>query len=80
MAEFLSALGLGEDNLQLGATKLFLRESVKLQLDHGLHQAILRRVVVIQRWFRTVSERRHFLRVRSAAVRIQVRDTSGRDG
>ncbi|KAF0291942.1 Unconventional myosin-IXa [Amphibalanus amphitrite] len=71
VAEFLAELGLGEDHLQLGSTKLFLRESVKVQLDHGLHQAILRQVVVIQRWFRTVSERRHFLRVRSAAVRIQ---------
>lgn len=65
-------MNLNSEHYQIGHQKIFLRESEKAKLDYRLHQAILASIVTIQRWFRTCLERRNFLSIRRAVVRIQV--------
>ena len=71
MTDFLSQMNLNEEHYQIGHQKIFLRESEKAKLDHRLHQTILASIVTIQRWFRSCVERRNFVSIRSAVVRIQ---------
>ncbi|XP_042236083.1 unconventional myosin-IXb-like isoform X2 [Homarus americanus] len=68
---FLQGMQLIETEYQMGNTKIFMRESQKQKLDSQLHQTILSRIIVIQRWYRTIHQRRHFLTFRAAVVRIQ---------
>lgn len=69
--DFLATLNLNRDNYQLGATKVFMRESEKYKLDCKLHQQIMASIVTLQRWFRACLERRRFLRIKWAVVTIQ---------
>ncbi|KAK7873049.1 hypothetical protein R5R35_000338 [Gryllus longicercus] len=69
--DFMATLNLNRDNYQLGQTKIFLRESEKVKLDFRLHQQIMSSIVTIQRWCRSVLERRRFLRIREAVIVIQ---------
>ena len=69
----LRSLNLNPCNYQLGQHKVFLRESEKIKLDYFLHQQILTSIVCIQRWYRSILERRQFLRLQKAVVSIQVR-------
>ncbi|KAI9565582.1 hypothetical protein GHT06_009374 [Daphnia sinensis] len=69
--DFLCRMNLNPEHYQIGHQKIFLRESEKAKLDYRLHQAILASIVTIQRWFRTCLERRNFLSLRRAVVRIQ---------
>lgn len=68
---FLYTLNLNRDNYQLGASKIFLRETEKYKLDCKLHQQIMASIVTLQRWFRACLERRRFLRVRNSVVILQ---------
>ncbi|XP_069162401.1 unconventional myosin-IXb isoform X4 [Procambarus clarkii] len=68
---FLKGMQLVESEYQMGNTKIFMRESQKQKLDSQLHQTILSRIIIIQRWYRTIHQRRHFLLFRRAVVRIQ---------
>ncbi|KAK8748447.1 hypothetical protein OTU49_016152 [Cherax quadricarinatus] len=68
---FLKGMQLVESEYQMGNTKIFMRESQKQKLDSQLHQTILSRIIVIQRWYRTIHQRRHFLAFKKAVVRIQ---------
>lgn len=65
-------LNLNRDNYQLGSTKIFMREFEKQKLDYRLHQQIMASIVVLQRWFRVLIERRRFLRLRDAVTTLQV--------
>ncbi|KAG8223098.1 hypothetical protein J437_LFUL002046, partial [Ladona fulva] len=71
--DFLLTLNLNRDNYQLGMSKIFLRESEKVKLDYRLHQQIMASIITIQRWFRSVSERKRFLRMREAATTVQLK-------
>ncbi|XP_076443388.1 unconventional myosin-IXb-like isoform X3 [Babylonia areolata] len=68
---FLLSMKLNMDNCQIGKTKVFLRESEKLLLDEALHTAIMRRVVFIQRWFKSRLQRRYFLQLQVATLNLQ---------
>ncbi|KAM3965597.1 unconventional myosin-IXb [Aphomia sociella] len=68
---FLATLNLDRDNYQLGATKIFMRESEQTKLEYRLHQQIMASIIAIQRWFRAVLERRRFLALRRASLLIQ---------
>lgn len=72
IVEFLRSLRLNPANYQLGNSKIFFRESEKIKLDYILHQQIMTNIIKIQRWYRVVLERRQFLRIQEAVVRIQV--------
>lgn len=67
---FLSRLQLNPDNYQMGMTKIFMRETEKVNLDTILHEEILRRIIRLQRWVRTWLARRSFLQ-RKLALRTQ---------
>ncbi|XP_072938227.1 unconventional myosin-IXa-like [Epargyreus clarus] len=68
---FLATLNLDRDNYQLGATKIFMRESEQTKLEYRLHQQIMASIITIQRWFRAVLERRRYLALRRASLVIQ---------
>ncbi|XP_019742218.1 unconventional myosin-IXAa isoform X4 [Hippocampus comes] len=68
---WLDQLDLETDGYQVGKTMVFLREAARQQLQAQLHSEVLRLIVVLQRQFRAQLERKHFLRMRAAAVCIQ---------
>lgn len=74
--DFLERMNLNAEHYQMGHQKIFLRESEKAKLDYRLHQTILASIVTIQRWFRGCLERRNFMSIRRAVVRIQVHTSS----
>lgn len=57
--------------------QVFLREAERQRLQTLLHQEVLRRIVMLQRRFRAVLERKHFVNMRRAACTIQVRRCDG---
>ncbi|MPD05610.1 Unconventional myosin-IXb [Portunus trituberculatus] len=69
-------MNLVESEYQMGKSKIFMRESQKQKLDTQLHQTILSRIIVIQRWYRTIHQRRHFLNFRAMVVKIQAKHTA----
>lgn len=48
-----------------------MRESQKMRLDIRLHTKIIDSIVMIQRWFRCLLQRRKYTTLRSAAITIQ---------
>ncbi|XP_066557834.1 unconventional myosin-IXAa isoform X2 [Amia ocellicauda] len=69
--DFLCQFDLTSDSYQVGTTMVFMREVERQRLQDLLHQEVLRRIIVLQRWFRTLLERRHFVNMKQAAVAIQ---------
>ncbi|ETE66949.1 Myosin-IXa, partial [Ophiophagus hannah] len=61
------------DSFQVGRTMVFMKEQGRQLLQGLLHEEVLRRIVLLQSWFRTMLYRRHFLSMRQAAVIIQRR-------
>lgn len=53
--------------------QVFLREAERQRLQTLLHQEVLRRIVNLQRRFRAVLERKHFVNMRRATCVLQVR-------
>lgn len=64
-------MDLNKQHFQLGITKIYMRESQKMKLDIRLHTKIIESIVCIQRWFRSILQRRKFLQQRHAVVTIQ---------
>uniref|UniRef100_A0A673AH48 Myosin IXAb n=1 Tax=Sphaeramia orbicularis TaxID=375764 RepID=A0A673AH48_9TELE len=73
--EFFRRIHLMPAGYQVGHTTVFLREAERQRLQSLLHQEVLRRIVTLQRRFRAVLERKHFINMRRAAAVIQVRYT-----
>ncbi|XP_055911615.1 unconventional myosin-IXa-like isoform X1 [Eupeodes corollae] len=69
--DFLSTMDLNKQHYQLGATKIYMRESQKMRLDIKLHTKIIDSIVLIQRWFRGILQRNKFLLYKRAALTIQ---------
>ncbi|XP_055677962.1 unconventional myosin-IXa-like isoform X2 [Lutzomyia longipalpis] len=69
--DFMNTMDLNKQHYQLGVTKIYMRESQKMRLDIKLHTKILGSIVKIQRWFRSILQRRKFVILRSAVVTIQ---------
>ncbi|MBW03324.1 Unconventional myosin-IXa, partial [Eschrichtius robustus] len=51
--------------------QVFLKEQERQHLQDLLHQEVLRRIILLQRWFRALLCRQHFLHLRQASVIIQ---------
>lgn len=64
-------MDLNRQHYQLGMTKIYMRENQKMRLDIRLHTKIIESIVCIQRWFRSILQRRKFLLQKQAAVTIQ---------
>ncbi|KAA8590309.1 hypothetical protein FQN60_014243, partial [Etheostoma spectabile] len=69
--EFFRRIHLPPAGYQVGNTMVFLREAERQRLQTLLHQEVLRRIVTLQRRFRAVLERKHFVDMRRAAFVIQ---------
>ncbi|XP_008289780.1 unconventional myosin-IXa-like isoform X2 [Stegastes partitus] len=69
--EFFRRIHLLPAGYQVGNTMVFLREAERQRLQTLLHQEVLRRIVTLQRRFRAVLERKHFVDMRRAACAIQ---------
>ncbi|XP_052098600.1 unconventional myosin-IXa-like isoform X7 [Mytilus californianus] len=69
--DFLEHMKFMEENYQIGITKVFLRETEKQRLDQALHVAIMERVIRVQRWFKTIFERRNYVKMRACIIVIQ---------
>uniref|UniRef100_A0A8D3C5S1 Unconventional myosin-IXa-like n=1 Tax=Scophthalmus maximus TaxID=52904 RepID=A0A8D3C5S1_SCOMX len=73
--EFFRRIHLMPAGYQVGNTMVFLREVERQRLQTLLHQEVLRRIVTLQRRFRAVLERKHFVDMRrasrEAAIAIQ---------
>lgn len=64
-------MDLNKQHYQLGTTKIYMREHQKMKLDIRLHTKIIESIVCIQRWFRSILQRRKYLQQRQAVVTLQ---------
>uniref|UniRef100_A0A8C4ZY13 Myosin IXA n=1 Tax=Gadus morhua TaxID=8049 RepID=A0A8C4ZY13_GADMO len=78
--DFFRKIHLAPAGYQVGNTMVFLREAERQHLQSLLHQEVLRRIAALQRRFRAVLERKHFVRMRQASSMIQVTAWPGTRG
>ncbi|XP_011485402.1 unconventional myosin-IXb isoform X2 [Oryzias latipes] len=71
ITELFQKMGLDENAYQIGKTKVFLKEKERLLLQEVLNKEVMRRIITLQRWFRTCLIRLHFLQKRDASLIIQ---------
>ncbi|XP_072924589.1 unconventional myosin-IXb-like isoform X3 [Hemitrygon akajei] len=71
IAALFNRLELDRNNCQIGKTKVFMKESERQKLQDVLHREVMRKILLLQNWFRTILERKRFLRMRRAAITIQ---------
>ncbi|XP_017953136.1 unconventional myosin-IXb isoform X4 [Xenopus tropicalis] len=71
IATLLESMCLDPRNYQLGKTKVFMKEPEREMLQDALHQAVIKKIILLQSLFRMVVEKRNFLRMKIAAVTIQ---------
>uniref|UniRef100_A0A8D2CS32 Unconventional myosin-IXa n=1 Tax=Sciurus vulgaris TaxID=55149 RepID=A0A8D2CS32_SCIVU len=69
--DFVRKINLNPDNYQVGKTMVFLKEQGRQHLQDLLHQEVLRRIILLQRWFRVLLCRQHFLHLKQASIIIQ---------
>uniref|UniRef100_A0A4W3H8E9 Myosin IXB n=1 Tax=Callorhinchus milii TaxID=7868 RepID=A0A4W3H8E9_CALMI len=65
-------MGLNRENCQIGKTKVFMKETERQKLQDTLHKEVMRKIILLQGWFRAVLEKRRFVKMRQAAITIQV--------
>ncbi|VFV36954.1 myosin-ixb isoform 1 [Lynx pardinus] len=71
ISALLEKMAIDKRSYQIGKTKVFLKETERQALQETLHREVVRKILLLQSWFRMVLERRHFLQMRQAAVAIQ---------
>ncbi|XP_036097862.1 unconventional myosin-IXb isoform X2 [Molossus molossus] len=71
ISALLEKMNVDKKSYQIGKTKVFLKETERQALQETLHREVLRKILLLQSWFRMVLERRHFLQMRQAAITIQ---------
>ncbi|XP_054434836.1 unconventional myosin-IXb [Pteronotus mesoamericanus] len=71
ISTLLEKMNVDKKNYQIGKTKVFLKETERQALQETLHREVVRKILLLQSWFRMVLERRHFLQMRRAAITIQ---------
>ncbi|NXX95728.1 MYO9A protein, partial [Centropus bengalensis] len=69
--DFFRKIKLDPEHYQVGKTMIFVKERERQILQDLLHQEVLRRITLLQRWFRSMLCRRQFLSLRQAAAIIQ---------
>ncbi|KAG9489631.1 hypothetical protein GDO78_005534 [Eleutherodactylus coqui] len=69
--EFFWRMGHSPDQYQVGKTMVFLKEQERQCLRDMLHQTVLHRIILLQRWIRAMLQRKRFLRLKDAAITIQ---------
>ncbi|KAF6733988.1 Unconventional myosin-IXb [Oryzias melastigma] len=71
ITQLFQKMDLNGNAYQIGKTKVFLKEKERLQLQEALNKEVMRRIITLQRWFRTYLIRLHFLHKRDASLIIQ---------
>ncbi|XP_049733295.1 unconventional myosin-IXb isoform X3 [Elephas maximus indicus] len=71
ISTLLEKMAVDKKNYQIGKTKVFLKELERQALQETLHCEVVRKILLLQSWFRMVLEHRHFLQMKRAAVTIQ---------
>ncbi|XP_043910703.1 unconventional myosin-IXb [Protopterus annectens] len=71
IASLLEKMELDKNNWQIGKTKVFLKETERQMLQDRLHEEVMGKIILLQRWFRVILARKHFLRMKEAATVIQ---------
>ncbi|XP_012584384.1 PREDICTED: unconventional myosin-IXb [Condylura cristata] len=71
ISALLEKMDIDKRSYQIGKTKVFLKETERQALQETLHREVVRKILLLQSWFRMALERRHFLQMRRAAVTIQ---------
>ncbi|KAJ3595340.1 hypothetical protein NHX12_004644 [Muraenolepis orangiensis] len=71
ITELFQKMGVDQSTYQMGKTKVFLKESVRKHLQDTLNKEVMRRIVILQRWFRSCLIRSHFVQKKDAALLIQ---------
>lgn len=56
----------------LSVNQVFLKEKERQLLQDALNKEVMRRIIILQRWFRVCLLRLHFLQKKDAALLIQV--------
>ncbi|XP_067871726.1 unconventional myosin-IXAa isoform X2 [Heterodontus francisci] len=69
--EYVRNVNLNRTSYQVGETMIFMKEIERQKLQDMLHKEVLRRIILLQSWFRAVLERRQFLQMKRAAVIVQ---------
>ncbi|ESO09899.1 hypothetical protein HELRODRAFT_190322 [Helobdella robusta] len=69
--KYLNQLSINKKNFQIGHTKVFLREAEKIYLEELLHEALLKKIVIIQRWFKMLWSRKVFQKVNLSIILTQ---------
>ncbi|KAK3567179.1 hypothetical protein QTP86_011772 [Hemibagrus guttatus] len=60
-----------KNNFQIGKTKVFLKEMERQKLQDALHKEVMRRILLLQRWFRACLAHKHFLLKKRAVIIVQ---------
>uniref|UniRef100_A0A8C1N4R1 Myosin IXb n=1 Tax=Cyprinus carpio TaxID=7962 RepID=A0A8C1N4R1_CYPCA len=71
ITNLLTKMGLPRSSFQIGRTKVFLKESERQILQEALHKEVMRRIIILQRWFRACLMRKQYLRERRGIITIQ---------
>ncbi|KAL7876741.1 hypothetical protein AOLI_G00117040 [Acnodon oligacanthus] len=71
ITSLLRRTGLDDSSFQIGKTKVFLKEVDRQKLQETLHREVMRRILILQRWFRACLTRKHFLMKRKAIITLQ---------
>lgn len=69
--DFLNLIDLNKQHYQLGNTKIYMRESQKIQLDIKLHTKIINSIRKIQKWFRKILKAKRYVVLYQCALTIQ---------
>ncbi|XP_040910848.1 unconventional myosin-IXb isoform X2 [Toxotes jaculatrix] len=71
ITDLFERMELDKSTYQIGKTKVFLKEKERQRLLDTLNKELMRRIIILQRWFRTCLIRLHFLQKRDATMIIQ---------
>ncbi|XP_078527441.1 unconventional myosin-IXb isoform X3 [Lissotriton helveticus] len=71
ISALLFKMGMDRYNHQIGKSKVFMKEPERQKLHDTLHKEVIRKIILLQSWFRMAVERRYYLRTRQAAITIQ---------
>uniref|UniRef100_A0A8C1FH24 Unconventional myosin-IXb n=1 Tax=Cyprinus carpio carpio TaxID=630221 RepID=A0A8C1FH24_CYPCA len=72
ISSLLHRLGFDHTTYQIGKTKVYLKELERQKLQDILHKDVMCKIIFLQHWFRAKIERMEFVRMREAAILIQV--------
>nr|XP_046264659.1 unconventional myosin-IXb isoform X2 [Scatophagus argus] len=73
ITELFESMEMDKMAYQIGKTQVFLKEKERQVLQDTLNKEVMRRIIILQHWFRDCLIRMHFLQKRDATMLIQRR-------